>query len=444
MSRQGEVCNVCCDDKIEFISCVYCTDKACTSCYETFLLDRPQSCCMFCSKAWNHEFIQKNFRNGFVDGKYKVHKKKVIFEREKALFPDTQLEIEKTKEGEKIKEIINEKKKQIKKIKDEIFELEMSLRAPRNNEEKEEKETRTFNVFCAAKDCKGFLNNKYICGLCETKHCKECRVILDEDDDEEEHKCDPNTVATIKALQKETKPCPKCATPIFKIEGCDQMWCTQCHTAFSWKHGRIETGHVHNPHYWQYLQKQGKDLDAVRRMERGQHVVNRCETLQDAYATMQHRGYGEICRLFTHIFNYDLPRITVPDYVTSNFDIRKKFLLNEIDEKHFKTTLHAREKKALYTGELRQIVQMYYDVGKDILLKAYRLYTTNSRTFNASNRMNEIFKELNELSEYTNTQIENLSERFNYRVKITEVSAILRVAKISGQDSKNTLNRVEF
>ena len=87
---------------------------------------------------------------------------------------------------------------------------------------------------------------------------------------------------------------------------------------------------------------------------------------------------------------------------------------------------------------------MYYDVGKDILLKAYRLYTTNSRTFNASNRMNEIFKELNELSEYTNTQIENLSERFNYRVKITEVSAILRVAKISGQDSKNTLNRVEF
>lgn len=443
MSRQGQDCNVCCDDKIDFISCLHCAEKACSGCYEKFLLDHPLAVCMFCKKEWNHEFLQTNFRKGFIDGKYKDHKKKVIFEREKALFPQTQEKIEKDKTKDRLMKMIEEKRKQMRKLKEEINSLQLDLyRIDRNTEEKEEKkeekdeEKRVSTIFCATKDCRGFLNNRYICGICETSHCKDCRVALR---DEEKHECDKNTLETIKMLKKDTKPCPKCSTPIFKIEGCDQMWCTQCHTAFSWKHGRIETGHVHNPHYWQYLQKQGRDIDAVRRMERGENVGNnRCVELRDVGHVIKHAGFSELCRIFTHIGFYDLPEIVVPNYVESNHDIRKKFMLNEIDEKHFKKLLHMREKKALFTAEKRQIIQMFHDVGKDILLKAYRMYSTDTRGFNNNNKMSDIYKEMKELGDYTMTQIKEVAERFSYSVEndIRLMGALRQVIKIVNDEQE--------
>ena len=52
--------------------------------------------------------------------------------------------------------------------------------------------------------------------------------------------------------EKDTKKCPTCYSLIHKIDGCDQMWCTQCKTAFSWNTLKIENK-VHNPHFYEYL-----------------------------------------------------------------------------------------------------------------------------------------------------------------------------------------------
>ena len=48
-----------------------------------------------------------------------------------------------------------------------------------------------------------------------------------------------------------------CTAAIFKISGCDQMWCTQCHIAFSWKTGQKVTGVIHNPHFYQWQRNNG-------------------------------------------------------------------------------------------------------------------------------------------------------------------------------------------
>ena len=72
------------------------------------------------------------------------------------------------------------------------------------------------------------------------------------------HTCDPEKIATYEMIKRECKACPGCGEPISKINGCDQMWCTKCHVAFSWDTGKIDYGNVHNPHFIEWERMQGK------------------------------------------------------------------------------------------------------------------------------------------------------------------------------------------
>jgi len=136
---------------------------------------------------------------------------------------------------------------------------------------------------CPAEDCRGFLSVGGICGICDMKICLSCHEIIGKKGEAVEqvaelefqiterqgpgakrmHRCDPASVETAKLLQKETRPCPKCKALIFKTDGCDQMWCTQCQTPFSWNTGRVEEGRVHNPHYYEWLRRTQGSLPPV-------------------------------------------------------------------------------------------------------------------------------------------------------------------------------------
>ncbi|CCU55530.1 hypothetical protein AHEV_209 [Adoxophyes honmai entomopoxvirus 'L'] len=48
------------------------------------------------------------------------------------------------------------------------------------------------------------------------------------------------------------KQCPSCTIYIYKIEGCDIMWCTMCKVLFNWSTLKI-VREKHNPHYVDYL-----------------------------------------------------------------------------------------------------------------------------------------------------------------------------------------------
>ena len=116
--------------------------------------------------------------------------------------------------------------------------------------------TDNFSIKCPSQDCNGFLDSKYFCTLCETKFCRQCMEIKEED-----HECDEDTKATIQAIKKEAKPCPGCGEMISKIDGCDQMWCVKCHIQFSWRTGAQMTGYNHNPEYFRWMRETDQQIN---------------------------------------------------------------------------------------------------------------------------------------------------------------------------------------
>lgn len=158
-------------------------------------------------------------------------------------------------------------RKEIKSDKGKEFrhslEIMRKYNAPFYLENKINREEKTIIIMnCSFQDCKGYVKqvdvlkgdykHEWKCSFCDSKYCTKCGVRLEKDTC---HKCNKNDIATLTEIRKNTKPCPKCNAHIFKIYGCDQMFCTICKTAFSWETGQIETGRIHNPHYYEEMRK---------------------------------------------------------------------------------------------------------------------------------------------------------------------------------------------
>lgn len=136
-----------------------------------------------------------------------------------------------------------------KKRNDTYERLELLLQ----NQKKKVK--KRFICLCPVNGCVGIVY-KESCNACGEKVCEKCHELKGTN-----HVCDPVILQNIKAItSSDTKPCPKCFVPVFKISGCNQMFCSMCKTAFSWTTLKIEKpdAPIHNPHYfeWRRMQQQ--------------------------------------------------------------------------------------------------------------------------------------------------------------------------------------------
>ncbi len=268
-------CNICCEKynkannfKIvcAYSDCAYC---ACKKCVRTYLLSTTNDPhCMACKKPWEYEFLIENLNKTFIDKDFKNWRKTVLVDRQISRTPQLMLlvsqQIEKEeltkqyndmfknisvlyKEIKNINNTIHDYKKQLRNLKNQIYNI--------NDNNELEIERKQFIMPCPSQDCKGFLSSQYKCEICKINVCKDCHLPIGIDKSlKDTHVCNPDDVESTKNIKKETRPCPKCGTRIFKIAGCDQMWCTICHTAFSWNTNKIIiTNQIHNPHFTEYI-----------------------------------------------------------------------------------------------------------------------------------------------------------------------------------------------
>jgi len=223
-----------------------------------------------CYKEWSRKFLRDNFTLVFLTKRYRPHMEDVLFDKEKALLPNAQLVIEEKMRKMEVRERIREVEERIRLLYDERSLLERQLSKP-----EEKKERVQFVRQCPSNDCRGFLSTQWKCGICELWTCPDCHEIKGPVKDCD-HTCKPENLETARLLEKDSKPCPSCHSMIFKIAGCNQMWCTQCNTAFCWATGRIHTKNIHNPHYFEWLRNNpnGTPSAGGRTAENGEDDAN--------------------------------------------------------------------------------------------------------------------------------------------------------------------------
>lgn len=101
------------------IACQYCSQEACFKCVKSYIENCTDVHCMFpgCKKIWTEDFQRKHFTKMYIKTELKEKHKKLLFEREEALLPETQeaarLTREIEKEEKKIKELYDEKLERI-------------------------------------------------------------------------------------------------------------------------------------------------------------------------------------------------------------------------------------------------------------------------------------------------------------------------------------------
>jgi len=377
------LCTICCEkynksNRLKVI-CPYCDFEACRHCCEQYILSESIPKCMQpeCSKEWSRKFLRENFTNVFLTTKYEKHLENILFDQEKALLPATQPIIE-----EKIRK---------KNILTEIGNIDIlisnlvSQKGSLYNELHTDKvgEKRTFVRQCPATGCRGFLSTQWKCGICELWTCPECHELKGPIRDCQ-HTCDPQNVETAKLLASDSKPCPTCQSLIFKIDGCDQMWCTQCHTAFNWRTYKIETN-VHNPHFyeWQRLHGGGVAPRVAGDVECGrvlnQHVYRLIDHYMEDYLQKTKGDYepilddhiwliDNIIRHNIHNMEVELPAFQT-NYEDKNLQLRVKYLEGNISEQQFKTFIQRNDKKHRKNTEVAQIIQLSNTASTDIIYR---------------------------------------------------------------------------
>lgn len=419
-------CSVCCEPINRSgrrpVLCPHCTFLVCVKCVERYLLESPNvPDCMNCHIGFSVEFITSSLTKTFYNSIYRRKQAEDLISREKSLLAATQPIVERRRElRQELKDLnqtIGNNERIIGELRQSLDSLYFEQKFLRNRTSAIANELNgstnadrllersSFNIKCPIDGCRGFLSSQYKCGLCDTYSCSKCLIPKSKRDDDT-HICNKDDVESVVIIRQQTKPCPNCHVPIYKISGCDQMWCCQCHTAFSWNTGRVVKDKVHNPHYYEWIRQNGGQVP--RDPLDTPHCLTAKKIMMKALSKNSSKQYkkdiSQALALIEHIRQVELPRFDYTENVDNHTDLRVKYLENDINEDSWKSYLKARIKRGEKNRRVSEILTMVADTLTDIF--AAYMQDINDDPMNA----------VRELVKFSNIELNKISYQYNNKI----------------------------
>ena len=443
----SNTCSICCEvlNKSNHSPCVCpkCEFVACKTCVRKYLeSDTSESHCMSCKYAWDDEFVLLAVNKTYFHSELKEQKKQRYFETEKSKLAESQDAAKDFLNKEKCEKLCAEIDKQNRELMRKVRENKaLIVQITYDCNKKTKKERKAFIMRCQMNGCNGFISQSYKCELCEHTTCSKCFEI-----ESDGHVCKKEDVDTAELIKKDSRPCPSCATRISKIDGCPQMWCTNCHTAFDWNTGKTVVGtQIHNPHFYEYLKQTGNGVIA---RNPGDVLCGGLPNLGPLHAILG--GYDlktsefvrynvhNIHRIIGH-FHYEIGRNNNPNFFEQKLeDTHIQMILGRINEEVFRNkiwSIYIKKNKVRVNCRLLETVEM---VGTDILQRYFKNFNIEKRPI--PQEMVEItigmLKEFHAIIDYYNS----LQERKNKLFK--EVGMAIKIIKTRGNDEDINITQI--
>ena len=448
-----DTCQICCNEFNKStrtpVSCKNqeCDVLACKECVRTYLSTQTgDPHCMGCKIAFDDNFIVMNLNRTWCEKDYRQHRKGILLEQQMARMPETVEAAERFHEINAIAEKNREIQEQITDLRRAIRNLEIERNRNEvrvynlnrhGNPEGKEQEKRKFIMACPDDDCRGYLSSGYKCEMCKLFTCSHCLKIIGPDKNNHNHVCNEDDVKTADFIKSTTKPCPGCGERIYKIEGCDQMWCTQCHVAFSWKTGMVDNGVVHNPHFYAHQRAGGgaplrnpgeiacggmPNWWNIRNVMRNRYYVLHSPHRNEFRKFIE--NIGDLHRTFAHIQHYELQRARQKIRDNANHEPdRIRYLLKQITKEELANNVIRKDKLRRKYTELVHIYELIHVVSVD-LFRWIENYIANEAPKSQENdveliimtNINEKINELEALRVYANEQLGTISVSYNQKV----------------------------
>ena len=446
--KQSIECSICARHITKYmrnlITCLYCHESFCKDCYKNYFLTKSTTHCMNtdCKKIFTQEFLYENFPKTWVNGVLIEHQSNIIFEQQKSLLPETAQEIYKMNLRKKIPQLqydVDLLEIQVRKYKSRaavmvngISEtLEKMLQQASTEYENKMKELIDLTEQCNDKtlikssqpclhsNCKGYckydMNQEiFSCMVCQSTFCALCYEIKTQ-----QHVCDKEKIKTMALMKKDSKHCPNCKELINKVSGCDQMFCLFCKCCFSWETGEIDKGRIHNPHYfeWQERNRRNPQTQTQNQPEQQQEqdaqcltnhqLMNRFLTIVSNYPNSTQKHLNKLFQLMNHIYEVEMTNLNRnrnrEQGEDKYHDYRLRFIQNKISDVDFKKTIQSEELIERKKLSKYFVLDMVYNVLHDLFVQ---IVTTRLIP-------DDILQQITQILTYHNTQQQKVSYLFS-------------------------------